>query len=148
MAYGHAERNLAFLRQLEAETRQLLESLDQPDHEQSAWLREDSGQEMADEAGIAGRPGELPRSGATPALLVHEREAKPPAVQQNKVLLSERPVVSPSREPVTPRPPLRTTDRPGAPRRGDLEPGAVPRMVFGLVSLHRQGARATLESLA
>jgi hypothetical protein len=28
MAYGHAERNLALLRQLEAETRQLLESLD------------------------------------------------------------------------------------------------------------------------
>ena len=31
MAYGHAERNLALIRQLEAETRQLLESLDQPD---------------------------------------------------------------------------------------------------------------------
>jgi hypothetical protein len=40
MAYGHAERNLALLRQLEAETRQLLESVDQPDPEQSAWLRE------------------------------------------------------------------------------------------------------------
>jgi hypothetical protein len=40
MAYGHAERNLALIRQLEAETRQLLESLDQPDPEQSAWLRE------------------------------------------------------------------------------------------------------------
>ena len=40
MAYGHAERNLALLRQLEAETRQLLESLDQPDPEQSAWLQE------------------------------------------------------------------------------------------------------------
>ncbi len=40
MAYGHAERNLALLRQLEAETRQLLETLDQPDPEQSAWLRE------------------------------------------------------------------------------------------------------------
>ena len=36
MAYGHAERNLALLRQLEAETRQLLKSLDQPDPEQSA----------------------------------------------------------------------------------------------------------------
>ena len=36
MAYGHAERNLALIRQLEAETRQLLESLDQPDPEQSA----------------------------------------------------------------------------------------------------------------
>jgi hypothetical protein len=40
MAYGHAERNLALICQLEAETRQLLESLDQPDPEQSAWLRE------------------------------------------------------------------------------------------------------------
>jgi len=30
MAYAHAERNLALLRQLEAETRQLLESLGQP----------------------------------------------------------------------------------------------------------------------
>jgi hypothetical protein len=40
MAYGHAERNLALIRQLEAETRQVLESLDQPEPEQSAWLRE------------------------------------------------------------------------------------------------------------
>lgn len=40
MAYGHAERNLALLRQLEAETRKLLENLDQPDPEQSAWLQE------------------------------------------------------------------------------------------------------------
>jgi hypothetical protein len=40
MVYGHAERNLALLRQLEAETRQLLERLDQPDPEQSAWLQE------------------------------------------------------------------------------------------------------------
>jgi hypothetical protein len=40
MAYGHAERNLALIRQLEAETRQLLGSLDQADPEQSAWLRE------------------------------------------------------------------------------------------------------------
>jgi hypothetical protein len=45
MAYGHAERNLALLRQLEAETRQLLESLDQPDPEQSAWLRETTSRE-------------------------------------------------------------------------------------------------------
>ena len=40
MAYGHAERNLALLRQLETETRQLLASLDLPDPEQSAWLQE------------------------------------------------------------------------------------------------------------
>jgi hypothetical protein len=38
MAYGHAERNLALIRQLEAETTQLLESLGQADAEQSAWL--------------------------------------------------------------------------------------------------------------
>ena len=45
MAYGHAERNLALLRQLEAETRQLLESLDQSDPDQSAWLQEVTGKE-------------------------------------------------------------------------------------------------------
>jgi hypothetical protein len=39
MGYGHAERNLALIRQLEAETRQLLDTLDQLDPEQSAWLR-------------------------------------------------------------------------------------------------------------
>jgi len=40
MAYGHAERNLALVRQLNAETRKLLGSLDQLDTEQSAWLQE------------------------------------------------------------------------------------------------------------
>jgi hypothetical protein len=40
MAYGHAERNLALIRQLEAETRQLLDSLSQLDQEQQAWLEE------------------------------------------------------------------------------------------------------------
>jgi hypothetical protein len=40
MSYGHAERNLALLRQLEVETRQLLESVDQQDPEQSAFLQE------------------------------------------------------------------------------------------------------------
>jgi hypothetical protein len=34
MSYGHAERNLALIRQLEAETRQLLSSLTQADQEQ------------------------------------------------------------------------------------------------------------------
>ena len=43
MAYGHVERNLALLRQLESETRQLLGSLEQPGPEQSAWLREVTG---------------------------------------------------------------------------------------------------------
>jgi hypothetical protein len=66
MAYGHAERNLALLRQLEAETRQLLESLDQPDPEQSAWLQEATGTE-------------------------DDRAQMPAAVRQNQVLLSERP---------------------------------------------------------
>jgi hypothetical protein len=40
MGYGHAERNLALIRQLEAETRELLGALDQPDPEQSSWLQE------------------------------------------------------------------------------------------------------------
>ena len=40
MAYGHAERNLAAIRKLEAETRQLLGTMTQLDLEQSAWLRE------------------------------------------------------------------------------------------------------------
>jgi predicted transcriptional regulator len=45
MGYGHAERNLALIRQLEAETRELLGTLDQPDPEQSAWLQEVAGRE-------------------------------------------------------------------------------------------------------
>ena len=57
MAYGHAERNLAVLRQLEVETRQLLESLDQLDPEQSAWLQGVTAEEMTDETGVAGRAG-------------------------------------------------------------------------------------------
>jgi DNA-binding CsgD family transcriptional regulator len=40
MSYGHAERNLAMLRQLEAETWELLASLDQLDSERSARLQE------------------------------------------------------------------------------------------------------------
>jgi hypothetical protein len=42
MAYGHAERNLALIRQLEAETRQLLASVTQLDPDQSAWMLEAS----------------------------------------------------------------------------------------------------------
>jgi len=45
MGYGHAERNLALIRQLEAETRDLLDTLDQLDFEQSAWWQEVSGLE-------------------------------------------------------------------------------------------------------
>ena len=37
MAYGHAERNLAAIRQLEAEAGRLLASPPQLEHEQSAW---------------------------------------------------------------------------------------------------------------
>jgi hypothetical protein len=40
MAYGHAERNLALIRQLEAETTKLLGSLDRLDPDHSAWLQE------------------------------------------------------------------------------------------------------------
>jgi hypothetical protein len=57
MAYGHAERNLAALRQLEVETRQLLENLDRLDPEQSAWLQGSPAEEMTDETGVAGRTG-------------------------------------------------------------------------------------------
>ena len=38
MGYGHAERNLALIRQLEAETRELLGTLDHPDPERSALV--------------------------------------------------------------------------------------------------------------
>jgi hypothetical protein len=40
MAYGHAERNLALINQLEAETRQLLDGCPQLDYELSAWSDE------------------------------------------------------------------------------------------------------------
>jgi len=38
MAYGHAERALDTIRQLEAETRELLLGLDRLDPEQAQWL--------------------------------------------------------------------------------------------------------------
>jgi hypothetical protein len=40
MAYGHAERTLAAIRLLEAETRDLLDSQDRLDAEQAQWLRD------------------------------------------------------------------------------------------------------------
>jgi len=40
MSYGHAERNLAAIRLLEAETRELLNGLDQLDPERAQWLRD------------------------------------------------------------------------------------------------------------
>src|ERR671925_172147 len=54
MAYCHAERNLALIRQLEAETEQLLGSLAQLDAEKSAWL---------EEATRAGKQAVPPRTG-------------------------------------------------------------------------------------
>jgi len=43
MAYGHAERNLAAIRQLEKGTRELLSGLHQLDPEQLQWLQETAG---------------------------------------------------------------------------------------------------------
>ena len=40
MAYGHAERALAAIQALEAETAELLRSLPQLDAEQSSWLEQ------------------------------------------------------------------------------------------------------------
>jgi len=40
VAYGHAERALAAIQALEAETAELLRSLPQLDAEQSSWLEE------------------------------------------------------------------------------------------------------------
>ena len=40
MAYGHAERNLATIRRLEAETEELLSSLPQSGSGQSRWLQQ------------------------------------------------------------------------------------------------------------
>jgi hypothetical protein len=40
MAYGHAERTLAAIQLLEAETRELLDSRPQLDPEQSQWRQE------------------------------------------------------------------------------------------------------------
>jgi hypothetical protein len=39
MSYGHAERNLAAIRQIEAETRELLLGLGELDPEQEQWLK-------------------------------------------------------------------------------------------------------------
>jgi len=63
MAYGHAERNLALIRLLEAETRQLLTSLSQPDPEQSAWLQEITSPRQAGGQPGPGDHGTQPRRG-------------------------------------------------------------------------------------
>lgn len=54
MAYGHAGCTLAAIAGLEAETRQLLATVDRLDQEQSAWLRE------------AASPGTLSRPAMSP----------------------------------------------------------------------------------
>ena len=58
MVYGHAERNLAAIRQLEAETRELLSGLPQLDLEQLQWLQETA--ESRPESGprVPARPGQ------------------------------------------------------------------------------------------
>ncbi len=43
MAYGHAERNLAAIRLLEAETRELLNGLERLEPEHVQWLQEAAG---------------------------------------------------------------------------------------------------------
>ncbi len=52
MPYGHAERTLATIRLLEAETRELLSRLEHLDPEQEQWLRE-----AADSASLRLCPG-------------------------------------------------------------------------------------------
>jgi len=52
MAYGHAERTLATIRLLEAETRELLSRSEHLDPEQAQWLRQ-----AADSASRRLRPG-------------------------------------------------------------------------------------------
>lgn len=53
MAYGHAERNLAAIRQLEADTRKLLHSLAQRDPEQSGRPQEAAAAASEEPAGKA-----------------------------------------------------------------------------------------------
>jgi hypothetical protein len=75
MAYGHAERNLTLIRQLEAETKKLLGSLNQLDPEQSAWLHEVAGPRR--QAGHQYRPE--PAMQTSRALGEHQSSALAPA---------------------------------------------------------------------
>lgn len=59
MSYGHAERNLALIRQLEAETRQLFGSMAQPEQEQ---LPEPAAREDPSRAPPASRVHRIPAS--------------------------------------------------------------------------------------
>ena len=54
MAYGHAERNLALLRRLEAETRQLLESWTSRIPSSQPGCRRSPAEEMTDEGPARG----------------------------------------------------------------------------------------------
>jgi len=66
MTYGHAERTLATIRLLEAETVQLLNSADHLDPEQEQWLREaaESASRRVKESGAAFRVTERSRQRA------------------------------------------------------------------------------------
>jgi hypothetical protein len=55
MGYGHAERNLALIRQLEAETGEFLGTLDHLDPEQSAWLQEVTSREGQEVSAVPAR---------------------------------------------------------------------------------------------
>ena len=57
MAYGHAERVVATIRQLEAETKELLNSLDHLDPEQARWLEDVSQPSTARERPVATKAG-------------------------------------------------------------------------------------------
>jgi hypothetical protein len=59
MAYGHAERNLAAIRQLEAETRESLSGLPQLDLEQLQWLEETAEARLEPAPRVPARPGQL-----------------------------------------------------------------------------------------
>ena len=65
MTYGHAERNLAALRLLEAETAELLSGLAQHGPEQSRWLRETVS---------SGRRGHPAAHARRPRTLRHQRD--------------------------------------------------------------------------
>jgi len=69
------------------------------------------------------------RSGAKPAVLVYERGQDSAAVRQNQSLLSERPVVAGSREPVKPRPrPAKANQDPSRSIRKRWRPPASPAL--------------------
>ena len=57
MAYGHAERTLATIRLLEAETEELLRNRPdlEPEQEQESWLRGEAGPAAAQTTGAAAR---------------------------------------------------------------------------------------------